>query len=126
MIAPRRISIAQPTARQRQPARVLRVAPLDGATGVLRDAPVLARFDQPILEELLTPGSFTVRDASGEVPARLLLSPDGLVAIWQADRRLRSCCEHEVTILVADARFDSDAAGYRGRFTTGSLTREEL
>jgi hypothetical protein len=124
VIAPARIS---PSARgPREPIRVLRVDPLDGAMGVLRDAPVLARFDRPIGEERLTPESFRVRDASGEVPARLRLSPDGRVAIWLAERRLRDCCEHEVTICVPCADREAEVAGYRGWFTTGTLTREDL
>jgi hypothetical protein len=126
VIAPTRVSPAGAAHRPGEPIRILRVEPLDGAVGVLRDAPVLARFDQPIREERLTPDAFRVRDASGEIPARLRLSPDGRVAIWQAERRLRDCCEHEVTISVPGAEPRAGVAGYRGWFTTGTLAREDL
>jgi len=126
VIAPTRVFPAGPARGPSEPIRVLRVDPLDGAVGVLRDAPVLARFEQPIREERLTPESFRVRDASGEVPARLRLSPDGRVAIWQAERRLVRCCEHEVTISVPRAGHEAEVAGYRGWFTTGTLAREDL
>jgi len=97
------------------PARVVRVDPMDGATGVFKDAPVVARLSLPADPSSLTAETFHVMDAEGMVPARLRVSPDASVIIWQAERLLRPDTPHFV---IASGLRDQ-----RGRSVTPHLSR---
>lgn len=80
------------------PAVVLRVDPHDGATGVFRDATVVACLSHPADAASLGPETFRVEEAGTRaVPGRLALSPDRATVIWTARRLLTPGVEHLVT-----------------------------
>lgn len=77
-------------------ARVLRIEPGDGATGVLRDAAVVLKLSCPVDEASLGPDAVTVCDCEGRVPGRLLVSGEGDLLVWQPQRPLRPDVLHFV------------------------------
>jgi hypothetical protein len=80
------------------PALVLRVDPRDGATGVFRDATVVACLSHAADAASLGPETFRVEEYGGaSVPGWLTLSPDRSMVIWTARRLLRPGVEHVVT-----------------------------
>jgi hypothetical protein len=105
---------------------VARVDPSDGATQVLRDAPVVLRMSQPLDPESLSPESVSVQDDCGTVPGCLRLSPDFHVVIWGAERHLRPGILHFVV-----ARGLRDQRGrlvdpHWSRFVPCDLARADL
>lgn len=80
------------------PVRVLRVDPRDGATGVFRDAPVVASLSHPMQASSVTAEAFAVEDDGGAVPGRTALSPDGHFVIWRAERLLVPGVAHRVRV----------------------------
>lgn len=108
------------------PGFVVHVEPGNGATGILRDSPVVTRLSHRVDPQSLTPATFRVEDASGPVPARLATSPDGHVVLWWPERLLTAGAEHRV---VAEGL--RDAVGrliptYESRFVAGGFTGVEL
>jgi len=102
------------------PACVLRVDPLDGATGVFRDAPVLVRLSGPLDDASLTAEAFSVRDPDGPVPGSLSRVAVDLL-VWNASRALRPHAIHFVL-----TRGLRDVAGHAiadhcSRFVCGEL-----
>lgn len=80
------------------PPLVLRVDPRDGATGVFRDAPVVACLSHAADAASVSPATFRVEEeGGGAVPGRLSLSPDRAVVIFTAGRLLRPGVAHVVT-----------------------------
>ena len=105
---------------------VARVDPNDGATQVLRDAPVILRVSQPVDPRSLSPESVSVQDDYGTVPGWLSLSPDFHVVIWGAERHLRPGILHFVV-----ARGLRDQRGrlvdpHWSRFVPCDLARSDL
>jgi len=109
------------------PAWVTRVDPGDGATGVFRDARVLACLSHPADAATVHGGSFRVEESGGgEVPGDVLLSPDGRLLIWTAARLLMPGVEHLVT---ADGLRDSrgrQVVPHRSRFVPCALARDDV
>jgi len=108
----------QPEARE---ARVLRVEPGDGTTGVLRDSAVVLKLSCPVDESSLGRDVVTVRDSDGPVEGRLLASGEGDLLVWQPRRPLRAGVLHFVL-----ARGLRDCAGrelpeHCSRFVPGPL-----
>jgi hypothetical protein len=97
------------------PTRFVRVDPQDGATGVFRDTPVVGRLNQQVDPDSLTCETFRVEDVEGRIPARLRLSPDGMVVIWQAVRPLLPGIQHFVSC--------SGLKDLRGLLVTPHLSR---
>jgi hypothetical protein len=116
-----------PDVRPEGPAWVTRVDPGDGATGVFRDSPVLARLSHPADAATVHARSFRVEESGGgEVPGELLLSPDGQLLIWTAARPLAPGIEHLVT---ADGLKDHRGRRietHRSRFVPCALARSDL
>jgi hypothetical protein len=107
-------------------ARVAAVEPPDGATQVLRDAPVVLRLSCPLDPTTLTPESFWVQDPEGHVPGWVRLSPDLKVVIWGADRPLRAGKPH---VVVASGLKDDrgrPVPPHRSAFVPCDLAREDL
>lgn len=75
---------------------VVRVDPWDGAVGVFRDTPVLARLSHAAAASSLSAASFSVVDAHGPVPGSPRLSPDARVVIWTPERLLAPGLVHFV------------------------------
>jgi hypothetical protein len=116
-----------PPAPPEGPAWVTRIDPGDGATGVFRDARVLACLSHPADAATVHRGSFRVEESGGaEVPGELVLSPDGRLLIWIAARLLMPGVEHLVT---ADGLRDSrgrQIAPHRSRFVPCALARDDV
>jgi hypothetical protein len=112
---------ASPSAAD-DPVRVLHVDPLDGATGVFRDALVVAALSHPVLAGSIITAVFEVEDAEGSVPGRATLSPDGRCLVWRAERLLAPGVAHRVTVAgLQDAR-GRTMAPHRSRFVPCDLT----
>jgi hypothetical protein len=80
------------------PPLVLRVDPRDGATGVFRDAPVVACLSHAADAATVSLDTFRVVEEGGSpVPGRVSLSPDRAVVIFTAGRLLRPGVAHVVT-----------------------------
>ena len=109
------------------PVWVTKVDPGDGATGVFRDTPVLARLSHPADAASVHTGTFRVEECGGaEVPGVVLLSPDGRLLIWTAARLLAPGVEHLVT---ADGLKDHNGrqvVPHRSRFMPCALARDDL
>jgi hypothetical protein len=108
------------------PSRVLRVEPGDGATGVFRDTPVVARLSHPGQPESVTCETFRVLDDEGAVPAKLRLSPDGLVVIWLAQRLLAPGVNHFVVSSGLEDVRGQQVLPHLSRFLPCHLAREDL
>ena len=108
------------------PAWVTKVDPGDGATGVFRDTPVLARLSHPADAASVT-GSFRVEErGGGEVPGAVLLSPDGRLLIWTAARLLAPGVEHLVTADGLKDHRGRQVAPHRSRFVPCALARDDV
>jgi hypothetical protein len=81
-----------------RPARVTRIDPADGATGVFLDDPVVATLSHPADLASATAQTFRVSDDAGDVPGHLRSSPDARVLVWTPQRPLRPGVQHTVTI----------------------------
>lgn len=108
------------------PVRVERIDPRDGAGGVFRDAPVIARLSHPADPLTLSAESFRVRDDAGAVPGSARLSPDGRVLIWQAQRLLQPDVLHFVTTAGLRGRGGTEVRPHVSRFCTCDLVRDDL
>ena len=108
------------------PTRVVRIDPCDGATGVFKDTPVVARLSQPADPSTLSPRTFRVLDEAGEVPARVRLSRDGSVVIWQAERLLQADSQHVVTCSGLEDRRGREVSPHLSRFLVCDLARADL
>jgi hypothetical protein len=109
-----------------QPFLVERVEPPDGATGTLRDDPVLLRLSAPIDEDRFGEATVEVREAEGAVPSRLETLDGGRVLVWWPDRLLRPGREHRVVVRGLRDRLGREAPPLASRFTTGPVAAVEL
>ena len=108
------------------PSLILRVLPEDGATGTLRDSPVLTRLSRRVDARSLDATTFRVEDPEGPVPARLGTSPDGLVVVWWPERLLVPGVEHRV---VAEGLRDAQGRlvpTHESRFVPCAFSRMDL
>jgi hypothetical protein len=79
------------------PPLVLRIHPRDGATGVFRDATVVACLSHAADASTVGPDTFRVEEPDGApVPGRVSLSADRALVIWTAGRLLTPGVEHVV------------------------------
>jgi hypothetical protein len=105
---------------------VVRIDPQDGARMVLRDTPVLIRLSRPADVRSLSERSVRVLDPAGPVPARLSLSADGCVVIWQPQRLLVPGVDHVVVSAgLRDCR-GTPVAPSRTSFVPCGLSRPEI
>jgi len=108
-----------------RPARVLRIDPADGATGVFLDDPVVASLSHPADVASATAETFRVADVAGDVPGHLRFSPDARVLVWTPQRPLRPGLEHTVTIAgLLDLR-GSEMASHASRFVPCRFTARD-
>jgi len=112
--------------RADRPPTVARVDPNDGATQVLRDAPVILRLSQPLDPESLSPQSVSVQDDFGTVPGCLRLSPDFHVVIWGAERFLRPGILHFVVARGLRDQRGRPVDPHWSRFVPCDLARSDL
>jgi hypothetical protein len=79
------------------PPLVLRIHPRDGATGVFRDATIVACLSHAADVASVSADTFRVLEPGGvAVPGRLSLSADRSLVIWTAGRLLTPGVEHVV------------------------------
>jgi len=127
MIARGLQSLSSPQTRPDGPAWVTRVDPGDGATGVFRDTPVLARLSHPADVATVHSGSFRVEESGGgPVPGELIVSPDGQLLIWTAARLLAPGVEHLVTAHGLRDHRGREIEPHHSRFVPCALARGDL
>ena len=108
------------------PFRVERVDPPDGATGVLRDDPVLVRLSAPVDADRLGEATVEVREGDGTVPAQVQTLDGGRVLVWWPGRRLRAGRVHCLVASGLRDRRGREAPALMSRFTPGALDGEEI
>jgi len=108
------------------PMRVLRVEPRDGATGVLRDTPIVASLSHALQPSSLTTEAVAVEDEAGPVPGRSALSADGRCVIWRAERLLVPGAAHRVTVAGLRDLRGRTIAPHRSAFVPCDLTLRDL
>jgi hypothetical protein len=108
------------------PPRVLRIDPSEGAVGVFRDTPVVALLSHCADRHSLDAHVLVVTDESSRVPGRVILSPDGLVLVWQPDRLLKAGVPHEVQCAGLRDLRGREIASLYSRFVPCDLTWTDL
>ena len=108
------------------PLRVLHLDPTDGATGVFRDALVVASLSHALEAASVTVEAFAVEDQEGTVPGRAALTPDGRCLVWRAERLMVPGMAHRVTVAgLRDVR-GRTLAPHRSRFVPCDLTYRDV
>jgi hypothetical protein len=108
------------------PSLVVHVEPQDGATGTLRDSPVLTRLSRRVDPASLNASTFRVEDAAGPVPARLGTSPDGFVLVWWPQRLLLPGVEHRVVTEGLRDAVGRVVPSHESRFVPGGFSGMDL
>jgi Big-like domain-containing protein len=106
--------------------RVLHLDPTDGATGVFRDALVVASLSHVVEASSVTAEAFAVDDEEGAVPGRTSLSADGRCVVWRAARLLAPGVPHRVRIAGLKDRRGRTMAPLQSRFVPCDLTYRDV
>ena len=106
--------------------RVRHLDPPDGARGVFRDAPVVARFSRPADPSTLSPQTFLVIDEHGPVPGGVWASLDGRVAVWTPARLLSAGTLHCVRLAGIRDLYGRELAVHESAFEPGDLALGDL
>ena len=106
--------------------RVLYVDPTDGATGVFRDALVVASLSHALDGGSITADTFAVEDADGVVPGRSTLSADGRCLVWRGARLLVPGVMHRITVAGLRDLRGRALAPHRSRFIPCDLTYRDV
>jgi hypothetical protein len=105
---------------------VVRVEPPDGSSGVLRDAPVLARVSHRVDARSLSADSVRIWGHAGLVSMRRELRRDGYVLICRPDRPLEAGVEHRLEVVgLRDSR-GREVLAHESRFVPGGLGLHDL
>ena len=107
------------------PPHVVEVEPEDGASGVLRDTPLVLRLSRPVDPTTVTTSSVRVHSTSGAVPARLVVSPDRTMLVWVAQRLLAPRTEHMVRVEGVHDLWGTPVEPYQCRFVPGELSTQD-
>jgi len=86
----------------------------------------VARLSQPGDPSSLSPRTFRVLDEAGEVPARVRMSREGTVVIWQAERLLEADVPHLVTCSGLKDRRGRQVSPHQSQFLVCDLARADL
>ena len=105
---------------------VVRVEPPDGSSGVLRDAPVLARISHRLDARTLSPESVRIVDAFGPIAMRIELSRDGFVLICRPERPLEAGVEHRLELVGLRDWRGREVLAHESRFVPGGLGLHDL
>lgn len=100
-----------------RPARVVRIDPADGTTGVFLDDPVVVTLSHSADVATATAETFRVADDAGDVPGGLRTSLDARVLVWTPRRPLRPGVEHTVTIAGLQDLRGREMVPHASRFT---------
>jgi hypothetical protein len=106
--------------------RVRHLDPPDGARGVFRDAPVVARFSRPADPSTLSPLTFLIIDEQGPVPGGVWTSLDGRVAVWTPARLLSAGTLHCVRLAGVRDLHGRELAVHESAFKPGDLALGDL
>jgi hypothetical protein len=106
--------------------RVRHLDPPDGARGVFRDAPVVARFSRPADPSTLSPLTFLIIDEHGPVPGGVWTSLDGRVAVWTPARLLSAGTLHCVRLAGVRDLHGRELAVHESAFKPGDLALGDL
>jgi hypothetical protein len=112
--------------RGARPFQVERVEPPDGATGTLRDDPVLLRLSAPIDVDRFAEATVEVREAETPVPSRIETLDGGRVLVWWPECLLSPGREHRVVVRGLRDRLGREAPPHASRFTPGPVAAHEL
>ena len=108
------------------PVRIVHLDPTDGATGVFRDALVVASLSHPLEAASVTGDAFAVEDEDGAVPGRVMLSLDRRCLVWRAQRLLVSGVAHRITVAGLKDQRGRTMAPHRSRFVPCDLTYRDV
>jgi hypothetical protein len=109
-----------------RPARVLRIDPADGTSGVFTDDPVVATLSHPVDVSSAGPEAFRVSDDVGDVPGELRASPDARVLVWTSRRPFRGAVEHAVAIAGLRDLRGREMAPHASRFVPCRFTARDV
>jgi len=104
------------------PARVVALDPQDGASGVFRDALVVASLSHAIDPASLSAETFAVADDDGPVPGRAVASADGRCLVWRPGRLLVPGVCHRVEMAGLKDDRGRVLVPHRSRFVPCHLT----
>ena len=108
------------------PARVVYLDPFDGATGVFRDALVVASLSHAVDPASLTAEAFVVADEDGPVPGQAVASADGRCLVWRPGRLMVPGGCHRVVVAGLVDRRGRTLATHRSRFVPCDLTYSDV
>ena len=105
---------------------VVRVEPPDGSSGVLRDAPVLARISHRLDPRSVAAHTVVLWSGCGPVPMRLELSRDRCVLIGRPDQPLEPGVEHCLELSGLRDEKGREVLAHESRFVPGGLGLHDL
>lgn len=105
---------------------MVRIEPPDGATGVLRDDPVVAILSHAVDAATMSDESLQVLGPAGRVPGRVCLSPDGRVLVWTPGRLLDANGAHEVRVSGLRDLRGLDVEPHESRFVPCRLAASDV
>jgi hypothetical protein len=106
--------------------RVQHLDPPDGARGVFRDSPVVARLSRPVDPMTVSVQTFAVMDEEGRVPGGVWTSLDGRVAVWTPARLLSPGRLHCVRLAGIRDRHGRELVAHESAFEPGDLALGDL
>jgi hypothetical protein len=106
--------------------RVQHLDPPDGARGVFRDSPVVARLSRAVDPVTVSPETFLVMDENGPVPGGVWTSLDGRVAVWTPARLLSAGRLHCVRLAGLRDRHGRELVVHESAFEPGDLALGDL
>ena len=106
--------------------RVQHIDPPEGARGVFRDSPVVARVSRSLDPVTVTTETFLVMDEHGVVPGGVWTSLDGRVAVWTPARLLSAGRLHCVRMAGMRDRHGRELIVHESGFEPGDLALGDL
>jgi hypothetical protein len=106
--------------------RVQHIDPPDGARGVFRDAPVVARLSRAADPLTVSRETFLILDEHGPVPGGVWTSLDGRVAVWTPARLLSAGTLHWVRLAGVRDLHGRELAVHESAFEPGDLALGDL
>jgi hypothetical protein len=105
---------------------VRRVDPVDGSTGIFRDASIVLHVSHRLDESSLDASAFGVWDLEGPVPGTFTLAGCGDVLVWTGTRPLRADVVHVVVARGLRAADGHEIPEHCSRFVPCALAFEDL
>jgi hypothetical protein len=105
---------------------VVRVEPPDGSSGILRDAPVVARISHRIDPRTVADDTVRLSSRAGAVAMRLEVSRDGFILIGRPERPLDPGVEHRLELEGLRDRRGRAIVRHSSRFVPGPMGSRDL